>query len=157
MERRTVRVSSLMAPAFPNLFFFSGPNAPVGHGLLMAGLSWSASYMCRWLQKISAEDIKYVVPSAAATEEFNAYGDEIMQRLVWSGGCRSWYKNNRVDGRVTAVWPGSAIGYYETINELRPEEFDIAWGTRNWFRWLGDGRTVIEGTAGADLAFYLKK
>jgi cation diffusion facilitator CzcD-associated flavoprotein CzcO len=33
---------SLCAAGFPNLFFFSGPNAPVGHGSLMAGLGWSA-------------------------------------------------------------------------------------------------------------------
>lgn len=167
---------SLCAPNFPNLFFFSGektrntnstprhmynykigPNAPVGHGSLMAALSWSASYMCKWLQKISTEDIKYVSPTVAATEEFNTYGDEIMERLVWSGGCRSWYKNNRVDGRVTAIWQGSAIAYLEVIEELRPEDFSIVYRTRNRFRWMGNGRTRIEGVEGADLAFYLKK
>ena len=148
---------SLAVPNFPNLFFFSGPNAPVGHGSLMAALSWSANYICQWLTKISTEDIKYIVPTAEAMEEFNTYGDEIMERLVWSGGCRSWYKNNRVDGRVTAIWQGSAIGYKEVISELRPEDFRIVWRSRNRFRWMGNGRTRIEAVAGADLAFYLEK
>lgn len=95
---------SVACPHFPNLFFFSGPNAPVGHGSLMAALSWTAVYIARWVRKIAAEDIKFVVPTPEATEQFNAYGDEVMERLVWTGGCRSWYKNNRVEGRVTAVW-----------------------------------------------------
>ncbi|PSN72779.1 FAD/NAD(P)-binding domain-containing protein [Corynespora cassiicola Philippines] len=148
---------SLACPNFPNLFFFSGPNAPVGHGSLMAALSWSANYMARWLRKMATEDIKFVVPTEEATEQFNSYGDEIMQRLVWSGGCRSWYKNNRVNGRVTAVWAGSAIGYREVIQELRVEDFRIVWRTDNRFRWMGNGRTALEGKKGADLAFYLEK
>ncbi|KAF2706653.1 FAD/NAD(P)-binding domain-containing protein [Pleomassaria siparia CBS 279.74] len=148
---------SLAAPNFPNMFFFSGPNAPVGHGSLMAGLGWSSAYMCDWLTKISTEDIRHVTPTQEATEEFNVYGDEIMQGLVWSGGCRSWYKNNRVDGRVTAVWPGSAICYKEVIDGLRPEDFNIVYRARNRWRWMGSGRTAIEGVDGADLAFYLEK
>lgn len=148
---------SVACPHFPNLFFFSGPNAPVGHGSLMAALSWTAQYIALWLRKIATEDIRYVVPSLAAAEEFNAYGDEIMERLVWSGGCRSWYKNNRVEGRVTAVWQGSAMGYREVVETLRPEDFEIVWRTGNRFRWMGNGRTRVEGVAGADLAFYLKK
>lgn len=148
---------SVACPHFPNMFFYSGPNAPVGHGSLMAALSWTSSYISQWLRKISTEDIKYVVPTPEATEQFNTYGDEVMERLVWSGGCRSWYKNNRVDGRVTAIWQGSAIGYHEVIKRLRPEDFDIKYRTKNRFRWMGNGRTRIESEPGADLAFYLKK
>ncbi|KAF2472257.1 FAD/NAD(P)-binding domain-containing protein [Lindgomyces ingoldianus] len=148
---------SLMCPHFPNLFFFSGPNAPVGHGSLMAALSWSANYISQWLSKLSTEDIKYISPTLSATEEFNTYGDEIMERLVWSGGCRSWYKNNRVDGRVTAIWQGSAIAYKEVVDRIRPEDFHFVYRTRNRWRWMGNGKTKVEGEKGADLAFYLEK
>ncbi|KAL1587357.1 hypothetical protein WHR41_03838 [Cladosporium halotolerans] len=148
---------SLAAAQFPNFFMFSGPNAPVGHGSLMAGLGWSADWMCQWLRKIAAEDIKYVLPKQEAVDEFNAYADEIMQTLVWSGGCQSWYKNNRVDGKVTAVWAGSVIGYKEMIDEIRPEDFDIVYRTRNRFRFMGNGRTRREYDPDADLAFYLHK
>jgi hypothetical protein len=136
---------------------FSGPNAPVGHGSLMAALGWTADYICRWVRKISEEDVKWVAVTEQATEEFNAYGDEVMEGLVWSGGCRSWYKNNRVDGRVTAIWAGSAIGYKEVTDTLRSEDFRIQYRSRNRFRWMGSGKTKIEGVQGADLAFYLKK
>lgn len=51
---------SLMASGFPNFFMFGGPNSPVGHGSLMSQLQWSADWMCRWIRKMAAEDIKYV-------------------------------------------------------------------------------------------------
>ncbi|KAF2189456.1 hypothetical protein K469DRAFT_736803 [Zopfia rhizophila CBS 207.26] len=104
--------------------------------------------MCQWIPKIATEDIKYNVPTSEATEYFNTYGDEFMDRLVWTGGCRSWYKNNRVDGWVTAVWQESAIGYKECLDGLRPEDFRTMW-TRNRFKWLGNGKTRIEGETGS--------
>ncbi|KAF2661447.1 FAD/NAD(P)-binding domain-containing protein [Lophiostoma macrostomum CBS 122681] len=148
---------SICAPNFPNYFMFGGPNAPVGHGSLMAALGWTAEYICRWVRKMCEEDVKWVCVTERATQELNAYADEVMQGLVWSGGCRSWYKKGRVEGRVTAVWGGSAVGFKEVTDVLRPEDFRIEYRTKNRFRWMGSGKTKIEGEPGADLAFYLKK
>lgn len=113
---------------------FSGPNAPVGHGSLMAGLSWSADWMSQWIRKIAFEDILYIDAKQAAVDDFDAYADEIMQTLVWSGGCQSWYKSHRVDGKVTAVWAGSVIGFEEMVREIRPEDFEIVYRSKNRFR-----------------------
>nr|OQO20437.1 hypothetical protein B0A51_12139 [Rachicladosporium sp. CCFEE 5018] len=149
---------SLAAAQFPNFFMFSGPNAPVGHGSLMAGLGWSADWMCQWIRKMAEEDVRYVVPKDAAVAEFNAYADEVMQTLVWSGGCRSWYKNHRVDGKVTAVWAGSVLAYREMIESIRPEDFDIVYRSKtNRWRFMGNARTKLEYDPKADLAFYLEK
>ncbi|PSR83016.1 hypothetical protein BD289DRAFT_293034 [Coniella lustricola] len=147
----------LMAAGFPNLFMFAGPNSPIGHGGLMPTLQWAAEWMCKWIKKMAEEDIKFVDPKPEVVEELNAYGDEIMQTLVWSGGCRSWYKNHRVDGRVTAVWPGSGLSYYEMTHTLRPEDFEIVYRSKNRFRFMGNGRTKMEYSSGADLAFYVYK
>ena len=95
---------SLACPEFPNYFIFTGPNATVGHGTLITSMSWSADWMIKWLRKIASEDIKSVVPKQTATDEFVRYGDEIHKTLTWSGGCSSWYKNHRKDGRVS--FPG---------------------------------------------------
>lgn len=135
---------SLCATQFPNFFMFSGPNAPVGHGSLMAGLGLSAEWMTQWLVKMAREDIRWVDVRPEVVDEMNAYGDEVMQTLVWSGGCQSWYKNHRVDGKVTAVWPGSVLGYMEMIREIRPEDFEIRYRTKNRFRFMGNGRTQME-------------
>ncbi|KAF1944551.1 hypothetical protein EJ02DRAFT_442585 [Clathrospora elynae] len=147
----------LACPLMPSYFMFSGPNRPTGHGSLMAALSWMAQYIGQWVTKISTEDIKFVSHLPKATEEFNTYGDEVMERLGWSGGCRSWYKSNRVDGRVTAVWQGSALGFREVVERIRPEDFSLVYRSRNRLRWMGGRRTGIERRAGADLAFYLNK
>ena len=51
----------------------------------------------------------------------------------------SWYKNNRRDGRVTATWPGSALLYKEMIKEIRPEDYEIEYWSRNRFSFMGMG------------------
>lgn len=115
----------------------------IGHGSLMAGLGWSADWMCQWIRKMGEEDIKYVSPKPDVVDDFNAYADEIMQTLVWSGGCQSWYKSHRVDGKVTAVWAGSVIGYREMIDKIRPEDFEVVYRSKNRFRFMGNGRTKM--------------
>lgn len=135
-EEEPMSYLSLAASGFPNFFMFSGPNAPVGHGSLMAGLQWSADWMVQWIRKMAAEDIAWVDVRPEVVDEFNAYADEIMQTLVWSGGCQSWYKNHRVDGKVTAVWAGSVIGYKEMIDHIRPEDFEIKYRSKNRFRFM---------------------
>ena len=40
---------------------------------------------------------------------------------------------------MTATWPGSALLYRQMIQELRPEDFDIEYRTRNRFRFMGNG------------------
>ncbi|KAH8754193.1 hypothetical protein F5883DRAFT_574049 [Diaporthe sp. PMI_573] len=145
----------LMTSRFPNLFMFAGPNSPIAHNSIMSCLQWSAEWMCKWIRKIAKEDIKFIEPRPEVVEELNTYADEIMRTLVWSHGTRSWYKNHRVNGRVTAVWAGSGISYYKMIKDLRPEDFEIVYRTKNRFRFMGNGRTRVEFTNDADLAFYM--
>ncbi|OCT52556.1 putative sterigmatocystin biosynthesis monooxygenase stcW [Cladophialophora carrionii] len=156
---------SVACPDMPNYFIFTGPNATVGHGTLLTSMTWTAEYICRWLHKIAGEGIKSVAPTQDATDEFVRYGDEIHETLTWTGGCKSWYKNHRVDGRLTATWPGSALLYREVIlREIRGEDFDIRyWSGNRWKGVLGNGFTQIEAEAEEkekhgetiDLAFYL--
>lgn len=147
---------SLACPNMPNYFIFTGPNATVGHGTLITSMNWSANWMVKWFKKIARENIKSVCPTQSATDQFVRYGDEIHKTLVWTGSCSSWYKNHRVDGRVTATWPGSALMYREMIEELRPEDFDIRYRSANKFSFMGNGFTELEGQEDADLAFYVK-
>ncbi|KAK5252318.1 hypothetical protein LTS06_003185 [Exophiala xenobiotica] len=134
-----------------------GPNALIGHGSLMESLGWSAEYMIKWIKKIAFEDIKAVVPKESAVEDFIVYSDQIHQTLTWTGACRSWYKNNTVDGRVTATFAGSALLFKKLIEELRPEDFDIEPRDKNRFRFLGNGFTAYELQKGNDLAWYVEK
>lgn len=158
---------SVACPSFPNYFMFTGPNATVGHGTLITSMTWTADYILRWVRKLAAEDIHSVAPRQDVTDEFVRYADEIHKGLTWTGGCKSWYKNHRVDGRVTATWAGSALLYREVVTaELRAEDFDIRYRSPNrWKGILGNGFTALEERAEradmegkgevVDLAFYL--
>ncbi|BCS17689.1 flavin-containing monooxygenase [Aspergillus puulaauensis] len=148
---------SLACPDFPNYFIFTGPNAIVGHGSLMEGLGWAAEYMIKWIKKIAIEDIKAVVPKQEAVDEFAAYGDKVHQTLTWTGGCRSWYKKGRVDGRVTAAFAGSALLFKELVSDIRGEDFEIQYRSPNRFRFLGNGFTEYELDDTSDLAWYIEK
>ncbi|KIW90655.1 uncharacterized protein Z519_08438 [Cladophialophora bantiana CBS 173.52] len=156
---------SVACPDFPNYFIFTGPNATVGHGTLITSMTWTAEYIIKWLHKIAGEDIKSAAPRQEATDEFVTYGDEIHNTLTWTGACKSWYKKHRVDGRVTATWPGSALLYREVIlREIRGEDWDIRYNSPNrWRGLLGNGFTRLETEAEekeklgetVDLAFYV--
>lgn len=148
---------SLACPDIPNYFVFTGPNATIGHGSLMESLGWSAEYMIKWIRKIATEGIKSIAPKEEVVSEYNAYGDEIHKTLVWSGGCRSWYKNNTVNGRVTATFGGSALLYRRLISELRPEDFDIRYRSSNRFEFFGNGFMPFEFEDDVDLAWYVLK
>ncbi|KEF62523.1 uncharacterized protein A1O9_00496 [Exophiala aquamarina CBS 119918] len=147
---------SLASADMPNYFMFTGPNALIGHGSLMESLGWSAEYMIKWIRKIASEDLKAVVPKQDAVDDFLAYSDQIHQTLTWTGACRSWYKNNTIDGRVTATFAGSALLFKRLIEDLRPEDFDLESRDENRFRFLGNGFLAYELNKGNDLAWYVK-
>jgi hypothetical protein len=53
---------------------------------------------------------------------------------VWSSTCSSWFKNGR-DGPVTAIWPGSRLHYFESLEEPRNEDLisdTLETGSRTW-------------------------
>lgn len=148
---------SLAAADMPNFFMFTGPNALIGHGSLVESLGWSAEYMIKWIKKIAQEDIKAVVPKPRAVDDFIDYSDQIQKTLTWTGACRSWYKNNTIDGRVTATFGGSALLFRRLIEDLRPEDFDVQTRSCNRFRFMGNGFMSFEYQKDIDLAWYVQK
>jgi hypothetical protein len=94
--------------------------------------------------------------SREATEEYNIYSQEILKRTVWTSGCRSWYKNGKRDGKVTAMYGGSILHYKEALESFRTEDFHFEYRSPNRFKFLGNGLADREVTGG-DLAFYLTK
>lgn len=148
---------SIAARDMPNYFMFMGPNAIIAHGSLVEAINWTSDYIIKWIRKIAEEGIKSVVPRTQAVDEFCRYGDEIHKRLIWSGGCKSWYKKNRVDGRVTATFAGSALLYKRLISEIRAEDFEIEYRSPNRWRFLGNGFTDYELDDNNDLAWYIER
>lgn len=147
---------SVGTDGFPNYFIMMGPNCLGGHGSLVESLNWTGDYFARWIKKMSTEDIKYIVPKSSAVQAFNNYCDEVHKTLVWTGSCTSWYKRGSVDGRVTALFGGSAVLFHRMIHEIRAEDFEIRYRSGNMFRFMGNGFTEWEMKPDSDLAWYVE-
>jgi len=90
-------------------------------------------------------------------DEFVRYGDQIHKTLTWTGGCRSWYKANRADAPVTALWPGSTLHYIEALSEgVRWDDFNVKYNGNRW-AWLGNGYSQTELDETADWAYYIRE
>lgn len=146
---------SVATSGFPNYFMMMGPNCLGGHGSLVESLNWTGDYIVKWLRKISTEDIKAVTPKRAVEEAFVKYADEIHKTLVWTGSCKSWYKRNRVDGRVTALFGGTAVLFHRMISEIRGEDFEITYNSPNPWKFMGNGFTEYE-MGDNDLSWYVE-
>ena len=147
---------SVATDGFPNYFIMMGPNCLGGHGSLVESLNWTGDYFVKMIKKIATEDIKYVAPKKSAVDAFVRYGDEIHKTLVWTGSCSSWYKRGRVDGRVTALFGGSAVLFHRLISDIRAEDFDIVYNSPNPFRFMGNGFTEWEMQEDSDLSWYVE-
>lgn len=148
---------SVAARDMPNYFMFLGPNAVVAHGSIIEAINWTGDYLVKWIRKIATENIKSVVPKARAVDEFIAYSDHIHKTFVWTDSCKSWFKRNTTDGRVTAAWAGSALLWKQLMSEIRAEDFEIEYRNSNRWVFLGNGFTSFEQDAKNDLAWYIEK
>ncbi|KAL1599346.1 hypothetical protein SLS59_006363 [Nothophoma quercina] len=147
---------SVMTPDFPNYLIYMGPNCLGGHGSLVESLNWTGDYFVKWIKKMAHEDIKCFAPRRDKVDSFMKYQDEVHKTLVWSGGCSSWYKRGRVDGRVTALFGGSAQLFNKLITDIRGEDFDITYRTANPWRFMGNGFTEFETKDDTDLSWYVE-
>jgi hypothetical protein len=106
---------------------------------------------------MATEDIKAVHPKQSVTDAFLRTCDEVHKCLVWTGNCTSWYKRGRSDGRVTALFGGSAHLFQCILTDVRAEDFEIEYHTANPFRFMGNGFTAFEMDEKSDLAWYVEK
>jgi len=106
---------------------------------------------------MATEDIAHVQPKREVMEAFLRTGDEVYKTLVWTGSCSSWYKRGKKDGRVTALFGGSAHLFQRILSDIRAEDFNITYRTANPFRFMGNGFTEFEMKEGSDLSWYVEK
>ena len=105
-------------PGFPNLFFIGGPNSGTGTVSTVHTIEADSGYIVRCLQLAGEGGL--LEPTVDA---YTAYNQRIQERLrdtVWAGSCDSWYK---VDGHITALYPGDGREYAAEKAEVRVEEF----------------------------------
>jgi hypothetical protein len=137
------------------LIVFLGPNAPVGHGSILPIIEHTTKYVINFLKKMQTQDICSVMPSQAATEEYDIHVATFMQRTAWATPCRSWFKNGTVDGPITALHPGSRIHWFHMLSDIRFEDWEFGYRSANRFRYLGNGFSTREGP-GRDTTGYFE-
>ncbi|KAH8901422.1 cyclohexanone monooxygenase [Thozetella sp. PMI_491] len=153
-KRKPEAYLSVAAPGFPNYLMFLGPNAPVGHGSVLPIIEHTTKYIINLMKKMQTQGIKSVVPLPEAAAEFSEHITEFMKRTAWATPCRSWFKNGTIDGPIIALHPGSRIHWFHTMDNIRYEDYEINYLTKNRFQYLGNGFSVKE-EPGADTTWYL--
>ncbi|KAH0846689.1 hypothetical protein AYO21_08087 [Fonsecaea monophora] len=148
---------SICVPKMPNFFIFFGPNGGAGSGSAIPFLESVTLYLVKLVQKIQREYIKSMVVTEKATSDFVKHVDEYFSKTVFTETCKSWFKRNKQNGRVTALWPGASIHTQKALENPRYEDFTYeyldALGS-NTMAWLGNGTTVAQ-VSGEDTTEYL--
>lgn len=140
---------------FPNLFLLTGPNSPASHSSLLPILDWYTRYLFQVIKKVQTDNIRTICPKRAAVRDLYNHTHELMKRLVWSSACRSWFKNGRTHGPVTAIYPGSRLHFFEVLKNVRWEDYEIAYGGNgNCFQFMGNGFTEVEADPEGDPVWY---
>ncbi|KAI0148121.1 FAD/NAD(P)-binding domain-containing protein [Hypoxylon sp. NC0597] len=143
----------------PNYFTFLGPNGPIGHGSVFTLSEHIARYITRVIIKCQTEGIKAVVPSDAAVADYSEHIAAFMPRTAWASPCKSWFKNGKEDGPVTALHPGSRVHFFHMLERFRGEDWEYVYDNpaQNRFWYLGNGFSNRERDPKVDGTWYLEE
>jgi hypothetical protein len=110
-------------------------------------------YIWKCIDKLQTEGIKSLEITQEATRDYFEHVQTFLERTVWVGGCRSWYKRGTVDGPVVAIYGGTSFHYIEALRHPRWEDYRIKYHplgrTTNRFAYLGNGFTSREIKGGS--------
>ncbi|CAM1503341.1 Fc.00g081170.m01.CDS01 [Cosmosporella sp. VM-42] len=134
---------SFMADGFPNMFYFIGPNRPGSHRSILPVIEWLTRYMFKVIAHMQRTSIKNLAPKAEAIDDSYIHTHELLKRTAWSSSCSSWLKNGKKHGPVTAIWAGSRLHWFESLESPRFEDFNIQY-SGNRFSHLGNGYNFTE-------------
>ncbi|KAF4995954.1 hypothetical protein FGRMN_4809 [Fusarium graminum] len=127
---------------FPNYLIFLGPNTPISNGSLMGSVEATADYFIRLLHKMIRQRVKSFEVRSDAQADFNTHTQKAMRDMVWTGTCRSWYKQG-TNGKVTGIWAGSSLHYIQVLAEDRWEDYEWEHKSERYSYW-GHGVSWIE-------------
>jgi hypothetical protein len=90
------------------------------------------------------DGIRAMEPRQGPTTQINEHIDAWHNKYsVWAEECRSWYKDNKPNGRVY-IWPGSLLHHMKALKTPRYEHYDLRYDHDNVWAFLGNGRTDLE-------------
>ncbi|CAH0034070.1 unnamed protein product [Clonostachys rhizophaga] len=151
-EGRPETYLSVCTDGFPNFFQSMGPNSMPGAGSLLLIIEKTQVYIGQILARMAYDNIGRVEPKKQAVQSFTNYCDEFFKHTVFAEECSSWYKTagpgasreGQMNGRVTALWPGSSLQCLRALASVRWEDFETESFDGNPFGWFGNGWTLAE-------------
>ena len=131
---------------------FIGPNSPISNGSLVQAIQATGIYIYNCIEKLQTQGIKSMEVRERATHDYNEHAQEFLKATVWAGPCSSWYKRGTKDGRIVAVYAGSAYQFVESMRYPRWEDYTFEYTAgkgANRFTYLGNGFTRREARNGS--------
>jgi len=116
-----VAYKGMTVAGFPNWFIMMGPNTGPGHTSVLVYTEAQIAHALQAIQKIMAEDLKYMEIRQAVQDRYNEGIQKRMKHMVW-GGCKSWYLSP--DGTNHSLYPGFAAEYVLRTRRLNPRDYD---------------------------------
>jgi cation diffusion facilitator CzcD-associated flavoprotein CzcO len=118
-----VAYKGMTVAGFPNWFIMMGPNTGPGHTSVLVYTEAQIAHALQAIDKIKAEDLKYMDVRQDVQDRYNAGIQKRMKRMVW-GGCKSWYLD--ADGANRSLYPGFAAEYVLRTRKLDPADYRLA-------------------------------
>ncbi|MFE3222382.1 flavin-containing monooxygenase [Nocardia sp. NPDC059228] len=106
--------ASTTVDGFPNMYVLDGPNAALGHNSAIYVIETQIDYALSALDHLasSADTVLEVTPEAVRSSMLDI--EERARDTVWTQGrCTSWYRDEQT-GRVTLLWPDSAVSFRQS-------------------------------------------
>ncbi|CAK7225964.1 hypothetical protein SBRCBS47491_006066 [Sporothrix bragantina] len=131
---------SVWAESMPNYMMFLGPNGAPPSGSTILAIESQTDYISKCILKCVREGYRTMAVKHDALKAFSGYIDSYMPRTVYTKPCKSWFKRGKSEGRVVALFPGSANGFRKMLEHPRWEDF-VFTSTQdtavNPFGWMG--------------------
>lgn len=109
---------------FPNFFILLGPNTGLGHNSVVLMIEAQVRYVMSCLKLMRKRGQKVMHLRRETQERFVTQVTQRMGRTVWqTGGCRSWYQDQRTGENVT-LWPGSVVDYMRRTRAARASDYE---------------------------------
>ncbi len=107
---------------FPNLFFLQGPHTGLGHTSVLIMIEAQIEHVLRALDHLDETGYAAMEPRPEVQAAFTKDVGDKLQDTVWlSGGCKSWYLDERGQSRV--MWPGYTFTYTRRVEDFQPSDY----------------------------------
>ena len=112
---------TMMVPGFQNFFMMLGPNSATGHTSALIMIESTVNYVIKALELMNSRGLSHLDPDPKVVARYNGRLQRDMKRMVFSGGCDSWYTDDN-DYNFT-LWPYSAARFVYEQSKVDPHEF----------------------------------